>query len=288
MVGDYSRRAAILMGQNEEQDLMIVLTTPPPGNTSDFVACLRGLLAQGVAVHGDAVKVAGEYPEMSSMTIDVTGATPLDHPSGKWLDGAGGEVLGEFSVAELQVIGRPFGDAARPIDLEVLARGYRAQFVRTPDGAIALRMAGAEEGRLVASIARSTVERIGMIEAGKAARAQGVEIKDVQVAWRSEGPRNLSVEVQVKAKKGFLPAAVIRVRGRVAIDAALTATVSGLSVDGEGMVGSMAAGLIRPKLMQAEGMSKSLLAIPLDELRIKDVRLGVMDDKLSVEGEFAG
>jgi hypothetical protein len=206
------------------------------------------------------------------------------------LDGsAGGEVVSEFSVEALQVMGRPFGDAARPIDIEVSARRCRGQFVRTSDSAVALRMAGAEEGRLVASLARSTVERIALIEAGKAARAQGVEIKDVQVAWRSDGgPRDLAIEVQVKAKKGFLPAAVIRVRGRVAIDSSLTATISGLSVDGEGMVGSMAAGLIRPKLMQAEGMSKSLLGLPLDELRIKDVRLGVMDDKLSVEGEFAG
>jgi hypothetical protein len=275
------------MGQIEEQELMIVLTTPPPGNMSEFVACVRGLLAQGVSARGDAVQVAGEFPAMSGLTIDVTGATPVDRPAGRWLDGAaGGDVVSEFSVESLRVIGRPLGDAARPIEIDVSARRCRGQFARTPDGAVALRMAGAEEGRLVASVARSTVERIAMIEAGKAARAQGVEIKDVQVAWRSEGPRDLSVEVQVKAKKGFLPAAVIRVRGRVAIDASLTVTVSGLSVEGEGMVGSMAAGLIRPKLMQAEGMSKSLLGLPLDELRIKDVRLGVMDDKLSVEGEF--
>jgi len=265
---------------------MIVLNSPLPGNTSEFVACVGGLLGQGLIVRTDAVKVAGEFPAMSGLAIDVTGASPLDRPAGRWLDGAAGEVISEFSVEALQVTGRPFGDAARPIDLEASARRCRGQFVRTSDGAVALRMAGAEEGRLVASIARSTVERIALIEAGKAARAQGVEIKDVQVAWRSEGPRALSVEVQVKAKKGFLPAAVIRVRGRVAIDASLTAMVSGLSVDGEGMVGSMAAGLIRPKLMQAEGMSKSLLGLPLDELRIKDVRLGVMDDKLSVEGEF--
>jgi hypothetical protein len=267
---------------------MIVLTTTTPVNTSDFVACVRGLLAQGVSAGDDAVEVAGEFPAMSGLTIDVTGATPVDRPAGRWLDGAkGGEGVSEFSVETLQVIGRPFGDAARPIDIDVSARRCRGQFVRTSDGAVALRMAGATDGRLVASVARSTVERIALIEAGKAARAQGVEIKEVQVAWQSEGPRNLSLEVQVKAKKGFLPAAVIRVRGRVAIDSSLTATISGLSVDGEGMVGSMAAGLIRPKLMQAEGMSKSLLGLPLDELRITGVRVGVTDEKLSVEGEFA-
>jgi len=267
---------------------MIVLNAPPPGNTSEFVACVRGLLAQGVAAGPDAVQVAGEFPAINGLTVDLTGATPLDHPTGQWLDGAGGGVVSEFAVDALQVIGRPFGDAARPIDVEASARQCRGQFVRTSDGAVALRMAGASDGRLRVSIARATVERIAMIEASKAARAQGVEIKDVQVAWRSEGVRDLSLEVQVKAKKGFLPAAVVRVRGRVSIDGALTAKISGLSVDGEGMVGGFAAGLIRPKLSQAEGMSKSLLALPLDDLRITDVRVGVTDDRLTVEGAFGG
>jgi hypothetical protein len=267
---------------------MIVLTTPPPGNTADFVACLRGLLAQAVVIRGDTVKVAGDFPAMRELTIDLTGATPLDHPAGRWLDGAAGEVLGEFSVDALQVIGHPFGDAQRPIEINASARQCRGQFVKTADGATALRLAGATDGRLRASVARSTVERICVIEANKAARAQGVEIKDVQVSWRSDGPRGLAIEVQVKAKKGFLPAAVVRVRGRLQIDASLTATISGLSVDGEGMVGNLAAGLVRPRLMQAEGMSKSLLGLPLDELRIKDVRLVVLDDMLTVEADFAG
>ncbi len=268
---------------------MIVLTTPPPGNASEFVACLRGLLAQALEVRGDAVKVTGEFPAMSGLMIDVTGATPLDHPAGRWLDGAAGEVLAEFSVEALLVSGHPFGDAARQVEIDASARQCRGQFVKAADGATALRLVGAVDGRLRASVARSTVERICVIEANKAARAQGVEIKDVPVSWRSDGgPRGLAVEVQVKAKKGFLPAAVVRGRGRLTIDSSLTATISGLSVEGEGMVGNLAAGLIRPRLMQAEGMSKSLLGLPLDELRIKDVRLVVLDDMLTVEGEFAG
>jgi hypothetical protein len=285
----FSIFSAILLRLTEEQDLMIVLTTTPPGNTSEFVACVRGLLAQGIAASAGAVQVAGEFPGMSGLTIDVTGATPVDRPAARWSDESGGEAISDFSVAALRVIGEPFGDAARPIDLEVSARQCRGRFVRTANGDVALRIAAASDGRLRASIARTTVERIAMIEAGKAARAQGVEIKDVQVSWRSDGgPRDLALEVQVKAKKGFLPAAVVRVRGRVAIDASMMATISGLSVDGEGMVGGLAAGMIRPKLAQAEGMSKSLLALPLDDLRITDVRVDVTDDRLTVEGAFAG
>src|SRR5258706_11175663 len=147
MVGDYSRRVVILIRENEEQDLMIVLTTPPPGNASEFVACLRGLLAQALEVRGDAVKVTGEFPAMNSLTIGLTGATPLDHPGGRWLDGAAGAVLGEFSVEALQVGGHPFGDAQRPIEIDASARQCRGQFVRTPDGATALRLAGGRGAR---------------------------------------------------------------------------------------------------------------------------------------------
>ena len=54
------------------------------------------------------------------------------------------------------------------------------------------------------------------------------------------------------------------------------------------MVGSIGAGLIRPKLMQAEGMTRSLLALPLDWIRITDVKLVASADALVVEAGFEG
>ena len=113
-------------------------------------------------------------------------------------------------------------------------------------------------------------------------------IQSAQITWRTDNPRTLSAEVLIKAKKGFFPTATLRVKGQLKIDDSLTATLSNLSVEGEGIVGGIGAGLIRPKLMKAEGMTRSLLAWPLDALRITDMKLVASAEALSVEATFEG
>lgn len=266
---------------------MIVLNMAMPASTAELVACLRGLLGQAIVVGERTVTASGTFPTIEKLTIDVTGATPLDRPAARWSAEAG-EALGDFGVAALEVVGRPFGTGVREVRIEAGASNCRGEFARLADGATALRIAGAQGGWLKGSVTRANAEAAFLAEAGEAARAHGVEIKGVQMNWRTDGPRELSAEVLIKAKKGFLPTATVRVHGRLKIDESMTATILGLSVEGEGMVGSIGAGLLRPKLMKAEGMTQSLLALPLDAIRITDVRLVASDEALSVEGTFEG
>jgi hypothetical protein len=267
--------------------MILLPSATPPASTDALRSALRALLSQVVAFVNDPVRISGQFPALETLVIDLTNATPLDHPAARGTDSVG-PVVGQFSADRFELLGQPFGDAARPVHIQASARNCRGEFLQANNNQTALRIAAADDGHLRLAVTRLTVQSIMLAEASKVARQQGVDIKDVQITWHTDTPRTLSAQVLIKAKKSFLPTATLRVTGRLSIDQSLTATLSNLSVEGEGMVGSLGAGLIRPKLQQAEGMTRSLLALPLDAVKIQDVRLLAAPDSLIIEADFAG
>ena len=267
--------------------MILLSSATPPADAVALQSTLRALLSQVVAFVNEPVRVSGQFPNLADLIIDLTNATPLAHPTSRWSDSAG-SLVGQFTVDRFELLGQPFGDAARPVHIQATARNCRVEFVKSAGDQVALRIAAAADGHLRLAVTRLTVQSILLTEASKVARQQGVDIKDVQITWQTDTPRTLFAQVLVKAKKGFLPTATLRVTGRLSIDQSLTATLSKLAVEGEGIVGSLGAGLIRPRLQQAEGMSRSLLALPLDAVRIQDVRLLAAADSLIIEADFAG
>lgn len=266
---------------------MILLNSRVPATTPDLLVCLANLLAQAITITPQTITATGQYPAIDKLTIDITRATPLDHPAATWSSDPG-ETVSEFTVASLEITGRPFGTGVREATIEASASHCKGQFIKAADNQLALRVAGAQSGQLRISVTRENVEAAALAQAAQTARAQGVEIKSVNLTWQTQGDKTLMAQILVNAKKGFLPAANLKVKGQLQIDDSLTATISNLSVDGEGMVGSIGAGLIRPKLMQAEGMKRSLLSLPLDAIKITGVSLQATNDALTIQATFAG
>jgi hypothetical protein len=265
---------------------MILLNTPIPATLADLQSCLRNLLAQAITTTDRSVVASGSFPALDTLQIDVTRAVPLEHPAAQWST-APGQTFSEFTVANLQITGQPFCSDVREVNIQASAADCRAQFVQTDTGP-ALRLAAAKAGKLRASITRASAEAAILAQAAQAAKPQGVDIQQIHLTWQTQGPRTLQAQIVIKAKKGFLPAANLKIKGQLQIDDTLTATISNLTVDGEGMVGSIGAGLIRPKLQQAEGTKKSLLSLPLDAIKITGVTLLATADALSVEATFEG
>lgn len=267
---------------------MIVLNTPTPSSTAELVQTLRTLLAGLITVTDHTVSAKGAFPALSRLTLDVTGAAPLPHPAANFIQPTGHEV-GAFTADEFSLVGRPFGRPDRLLDLQVTARQVRGAFMDTGNGQIALKLAGASDGKLRATVRKQVLETTFLAEANKAAKTHGVDIREIHSTFTTlpADPRRLSADIVLKAKKGFLPAATIRIRGMVNIDAQLTANLSGLSVEGEGIVGGVAASFIRPKLASLNGSAHSLLSLPLDDLVLTDVRLATPPDQLCIEADFA-
>ena len=117
-----------------------------------------------------------------------------------------------------------------------------------------------------------------------AAAVQGVTIENVRIALQTRDDRALEVVVQVRAKKLFLSAKV-RLSGGVAIDEQLNARLSGLTCTGEGALGSLACGFLTPHLQRFDGREFSLLALPLGEVKLRNVRVAA-GDELRVSAQF--
>jgi hypothetical protein len=90
--------------------------------------------------------------------------------------------------------------------------------------------------------------------------------------------------VHLRAKRLFLRAAV-RISGSVAIDEQLNARLCALECAGEGTLGTLACGFIAPHLERFNNREFSLLALPLGEVKLRDVRVAA-GNELRVTAEF--
>ena len=140
------------------------------------------------------------------------------------------------------------------------------------------------EGLVDVGLARADRENLVGVGADAAAWEQGVTMGEVRIALQTRGERALDVTVQVRAKKLFLSANV-RLSGSVASDEHLNARLSGLACTGEGALGSLACGFLTPHLQRFDGREFSLLALPLGEVKLRDVRVAA-GEELRVSAQF--
>jgi hypothetical protein len=143
---------------------------------------------------------------------------------------------------------------------------------RASNGHVAISIPAEDLETLAGEIARS--------EAGK----QGVVIEDVLLNLTSRGPRSLGAELRVQARKLFLRT-TIRIAGQLDIDDQLVAHLSGLSCNGEGAIGALVCGVLTPHLQRLQTRNFPLLALPLGEVKLRDIRLDA-DDGIKVTAEF--
>jgi hypothetical protein len=114
-----------------------------------------------------------------------------------------------------------------------------------------------ERGKLDISARRSDLER-ALLEAGQAAaRSKGAEVKSVELVLQDQSARSLAVRATITAKAMMFTTTVV-VSGIMEIDEQLTARLRDLQCEGEGMVGKMAAGALRPQFEKVQDR-----AIPL-------------------------
>ncbi len=78
---------------------------------------------------------------------------------------------------------------------------------------------------------------------------------------------------------------VIRITADLDLDEELNATISGLNCKGDGAIGALACGFLAPHLEKLDRRTFPLLALPLGEIRLRDVRLSAAD-KIVVRAEF--
>lgn len=254
-----------------------------PANAASLRDALEEGLRQFVRLDGTIVTVEDrDYPELAAIRISLDNATLVDRPAQPAM--TSGEVKPALQIDNFEITGAPI--RLREAAINLSCRASQVVFGQALDakGRVTLVLQKAAEGFVEVVTSVSDLENAVRTGARAAGAEQGVKVEDVKIDLRSRGDRALDATVSVRAKKLFL-SATVRINGSATIDENLSARLSGLTCTGEGPLGSLACGFLNPYLQRFEGREFSLLALPLGEVKLRDVRLAAGKD-LQVTAQF--
>lgn len=242
---------------------------------------LRSLVA--LPTGKEVVRVDGSYPAFNRVAIDLSGAVASlerlpPEPRGV------GQATPAVSATRLEVAAHPLWIGEGQVDLTLGADHAQFNYDRDKEGRPVLALSDAKNGKINLQISKRDLDALLLAVGRQAAAKQGAQIVESQLTLNQLDPRSVAVEVRVKAKKLFVSAAV-KVSGRLAIDDALRASGSGLACSGEGMLGDMVCGALRPQLAKIDGRSFPLTALSLGQVKLRDLRLSV-GDSIAVAAAF--
>ncbi|MFN2507291.1 MAG: hypothetical protein ABR589_00780 [Chthoniobacterales bacterium] len=254
-----------------------------PPTSAELAQLLNQSLSRVFFVNQDPVSLRGDfYPELELLDINLDRAKLRPKPPRP--PAVSGARTAALQVRELRLKGSQLTIGPANADLRLRARDVRLDQARDSAEEIVLVLQSAAQGEVELSTRKSELEAAIAALASHEAGKQGVTIEDVSVTLRDRGPRSVSGEVQLKARKLFF-STVIRIAGNLDLDEQLNATVSGLTCKGDGAIGTLACGVLSPHLQKLNGRTFPLMALPLGDVRLRDVRISAAD-VITISAEF--
>ena len=222
------------------------------------------------------------YPDVSEIRITLNGAELRPDPPRPPV--VQGKTSAGIRVDDLHIdaAGLLLGPATA--DLRLGARDVRLGQAKDSNGDAMLMLQGAADGVVEINAATKDIEAAIAAVAKSEAGKHGVQIDQVRPAVKPRGARSIDGDVQLRAKKLFF-STVITISAKLDLDDELNATVSGLKCHGEGAIGALGCGFLEPHLKLIDGRSFPLMALPLGNVRLRDVRIAA-SDRITVTAEF--
>ena len=244
---------------------------------------LEQSLRQIVDTQSDIVAVVEEvFPELQELRINLDGARlRADAPRPSAICRRDEAAL---RVENFALSAKGFRVKEIPLDLWMQAANVQLHQARDRDGKLVLVFHAADSGSINVSVGKMDLERLILAMAKREAEKHGVAIEDLKLSLSSAGSRAIDGVVQFRARKSFLRG-IIRIAARLEVDEKLIAKVSGLTCSGDGAIGALAAGMLRPHLQSFDGRALNLTALPLGEISLRDIEI-VAGDKLGVSAQF--
>ncbi len=224
------------------------------------------------------------YPALKELRIALDGAELCTHPPRPpVVAGLGSPAL---QIGELLVGGA--GLRIGPATANLALRAEQVELNQAVDrsGEVVLLLQKAANGTIEITTSKQDLEHALAMFAKQEAGRHGVTIDQVQLTFRQRSPRSVDAQVQLRGKKLFF-STVIRIAGSLDLDDELNAKISRLACNGDGAIGSLACGALAPHLQKLDGRTFALMALPLGEIRLRDVTL-VAGETLKVSAEFGG
>ena len=263
--------------------MFLLNTTTLPATATDLARAINESVRSAFNLANDRVEVRDlAYPHLTAIEVALDGAKLPGRPPA--LPSLATEAGPALTVGSFKAGGRGLSVGPAALDFALTADGVELYQAKDGGGKVVLVLHNAARGNVEASVAKADLEALIAEVAKSRAEAHGVSIESVELSLRSHSPRSLAAEVRLRAKKLFLSAS-IQVTGQLDLDEALNARLSGLDCQGEGALGGVACGVLKPHLEKLNGREFPLLSLPFGEVRLRDVRLGV-GERLSVTAEF--
>ena len=254
-----------------------------PDNAVDLAVLLNDSVKRVFSNAANPVVIRDKsYPELSEIRITLNGAELLTDPPRPPV--VKGKTSAGIRVDDLHIdaAGLLLGPATA--DLRLGARDVRLGQAKDSNGDAMLMLQSAADGLIEITAETKDIEAAIAAVAKSEAGKHGVNIDQVRLTVQPRGERSVDGEVQLRAKKLFF-STVITISAKLDLDEQLNATVSGLKCHGEGAIGAMGCGFLEPHLNALNGRSFPLMALPLGEVRLRDVRIAATD-KVTVSAEF--
>jgi hypothetical protein len=258
-----------------------------PTNRDELSASLHHGLQCAFLLPAQApvVMAEGSFPSLTQLALNLTGASMKPDYRPARPQGARQPAV---YVRQFQLHGRPVHYEQSPINLELVAEDMQFEFTRDALGRSLLDPSAARHGQLHASITQTDLQTLFLAAVRQAAAEHDAAVEQGEIKLTSQGERAAHVHLRVVAsKKVFLTRvqATIHAEGRLDVDDSLNATFSGLSCKGEGVVGTLVAGMVRQEIKHWEGRSLPLATIGLGSLRLRDLRIRC-ENGLHVQAAF--
>lgn len=255
-----------------------------PSDVEMLRTALEESLRRVVRPTGPMVSVEEKsYPELSALRVSLDGAEADERPPARPAPPVGPVAPG-LRVENFAISGQPVLVGRARVNLSCIAREVQLGQGHDAEGNVLLLLQDAADGKVEVEVALADLEALVLAGAKAEAAKQGVTVEGVRIELNARSERALDVVVHVRAKKLFLSAG-LRIRGSMTIDQGLKARLAGLACDGEGTLGTLACGFIAPHLQRFDGREFPLLALPLGEVKLRDVRIAT-GNELRVTAEF--
>jgi hypothetical protein len=254
-----------------------------PGSTAELAAAMDESLRQYVQKEKPLVTIKSRvFPYLDEIAINFDGAqldSNLPEPAKSV-----GETKLACEAALVSLSARKVSLHGAPVNLQLEARNVVFHEGRDNDNKLLLLIHSARTGNLLISAAQLDLENAIGEMAKKLARKQGITIEETRVAFRARGPRSISADVRLSAKK-LLFRTKIDLAGQIHVSDDFIVKISNLTCRGDGPIGSLACGVLDPQLRKLEGTSFSLMSLPLGEIQLRDIRIAVADS-IEITADF--
>jgi hypothetical protein len=228
------------------------------------------------------LEVSGELPRLSTAKVNLTGGTADTNRGTPPYELTPATEPGP-AMAAVAVNANPLTIDGIAFNLNLTAENVVFGYAKSKDGQLVATLESADNGKLSIQLTKQNLEAAILKAAQTGAASSGVAILKVDAALTAIRPRVLDVKLNITAKK--FVSAVIRITGRLSLDDQLNATASDLKADGDGMVGSIAVGFLRPHLQKLQGKPISLIQLSLGKVHLHDVAVNT-ENGLAVTASF--